>query len=90
MAESMITVALIVGDPAHEELQLNEASLAAAARTIEVHGAVIHGRWDSAGAARSGASTSSAPAPRILRTICKPSGPASLSPSSGGQSGQPR
>ena len=47
MTESMITVALIVGDPAHEDLQLNETSLAAAARTIEVHGAVIHGRWDS-------------------------------------------
>ena len=40
MTESMITVALIVGDPAHEDLQLNETSLAAAARTIEVHGAV--------------------------------------------------
>jgi hypothetical protein len=47
MTESMITVALVVGDPAHEELQLNEASLAAAARTIEVHGAIIHGPWDS-------------------------------------------
>jgi hypothetical protein len=47
MTESMITVALVVGDPAHEDLQLNETSLAAAARTIEVHGAVIHGRWDS-------------------------------------------
>jgi len=47
MTESMITVALVVGDPAHDELQLNEASLAAAARTIEVHGAVTHGRWDS-------------------------------------------
>jgi len=43
----MITVALVVGDPAHEDLQLNETSLAAAARTIEVHGTVIHGRWDS-------------------------------------------
>jgi hypothetical protein len=47
MTESMITVALIVGDPAHEDLQLNQASLAAAARTIGVHGAVIHGRRDS-------------------------------------------
>jgi hypothetical protein len=47
MTESMITVALVVGDPAHEELQLNEASLAAAERAIEGHGAVIHGRWDS-------------------------------------------
>ena len=47
MTESMITVALIVGDPAHEDLQLNETSLAAAARTIEVHGAVIHGQWNS-------------------------------------------
>ena len=47
MTESMITVALIAGDPAHEDLQLNETSLAAAARTIEVQGAVIHGRWDS-------------------------------------------
>ena len=40
MTERMITVALVVGDPAHEDLQLNETSLAAAARTIEVHGAV--------------------------------------------------
>jgi hypothetical protein len=47
MTASMITVALVVGDPGHEELQLNEASLASAATTIEVHGAVIHGRWDS-------------------------------------------
>ena len=47
MTESMITVAMVVGDPAHEDLQLNETSLAAAARTIEVHGAVIHGPWDS-------------------------------------------
>jgi hypothetical protein len=46
MTESMITVALIVGDPAHEDLQLNDASLAAAARMIEVRGAVTHGRWD--------------------------------------------
>jgi hypothetical protein len=46
MTESMITVALVVGDPAHEDLQLNETNLAAA-RTIEVRGAVIHGRWDS-------------------------------------------
>ena len=36
MTESMITVALIVGDPAHEDLQLNETSLAAAAGTIEI------------------------------------------------------
>jgi hypothetical protein len=47
MTESTITVALVVGDPAHEDLRLSETSLAAAARTIEVHGAVIHGRWDS-------------------------------------------
>src|SRR5436309_6187861 len=47
MTESMSTVALGVGGPAHEDLQLNETSLAAAARTIEVHGAVIHGRWNS-------------------------------------------
>jgi hypothetical protein len=47
MTESMITVALVVGDPAHQGLELNETSLAAAARTIEVRGAVIHGRWDS-------------------------------------------
>ncbi len=47
MTESMITVALVVGDPAHEDLELNETSLAAAARTIEIHSAAIHGRWDS-------------------------------------------
>lgn len=47
MNESMITVALVVGNPAQEELQLNEASLAAAERTVEIHGAVVHGRWDS-------------------------------------------
>jgi hypothetical protein len=46
MAENMITVALIVGDPGHQDLQLNEGSLAAAARMIGVHGAAIHGRWD--------------------------------------------
>ena len=46
MTENMITVALIVGDPGHEGLQLNEGSLAAAARMIEVHGAATHGRWD--------------------------------------------
>ena len=46
MTENMITVALIVGDPGHEDLQLNEGSLAAAAKMIEVHGAVTHGRWD--------------------------------------------
>ena len=74
MTESMITVALIVGDPAHEDLQLNETSLAAAARTIEVHGAVIHGRWDSGRRSTVWCFDISAPAPRILRTICKPSG----------------
>ena len=46
MTQNMITVALIVGDPGHEGLQLNEGSLAAAARMIEVHGAATHGRWD--------------------------------------------
>jgi hypothetical protein len=46
MTQNMITVALIVGDPDHEGLQLNEGSLAAAARMIEVHGAATHGRWD--------------------------------------------
>jgi hypothetical protein len=46
MTENMITVALIVGDPGHEDLQLNEGSLAAAAKMIEVHGAASHGRWD--------------------------------------------
>jgi hypothetical protein len=40
MTENMITVALIVGDPGHEDLQLNEGTLAAAAKMIEVHGAV--------------------------------------------------
>ncbi len=35
MTENMITVALIVGDPGHEDLQLNQGSLAAAARMIE-------------------------------------------------------
>ena len=35
MTQNMITVALIVGDPGHEGLQLNEGSLAAAARMIE-------------------------------------------------------
>src|SRR6266702_3393588 len=46
MTENMITVALIVGDPGHDGLQLSEGSLAAAARMIEVHGAATHGRWD--------------------------------------------
>ncbi len=46
MTESLITVALIIGDPGHEGLQLDEGSLAAAARMIEVHGAAVHGRWD--------------------------------------------
>ena len=78
MTQNMITVALIVGDPGHEGLQLNEGSLAAAARMIEVHGAATHGRWDAAGGAPCGASTSSAPAPRISRTSCKPSGPGKL------------
>jgi hypothetical protein len=41
-----ITVALIIGDPGAEELLLNEASLAAAAKTIEAHGATAHGRWE--------------------------------------------
>ena len=34
MTENMITVALIVGDPGQDGLQLNEGSLAAAARMI--------------------------------------------------------
>jgi hypothetical protein len=46
MTENMITVALIIGDPGHEDLQLNEGSLAAAAKMIGVPGAVTHGRWD--------------------------------------------
>jgi hypothetical protein len=46
MTETLITVALIVGDPGHEDLQLDEGSLAAAARMIEVQGAALHGRWD--------------------------------------------
>jgi hypothetical protein len=46
MSGNVITVALIVGDPAAEDLQLNEGCLAAAAKVIEVHGAVIRGRWD--------------------------------------------
>jgi hypothetical protein len=41
-----ITVALIIGDPNAEELLLNEACLAAAARMIEAHGAAAHGRWE--------------------------------------------
>jgi hypothetical protein len=36
----MITVALIVGDPGREDLQLNDGSLAAAAKMTGVHGAV--------------------------------------------------
>jgi hypothetical protein len=91
MTESMITVAMVVDDPAHEDLQLNETSLAAAGdRPSRFMARSFTAGGTRAGAARSGASTSSAPAPRILRTICKPSGPASLSPLSGGQSGQPR
>jgi hypothetical protein len=46
MTENMITVALIIGDPGHEDLELDQRSLAAAARMIEVHGADTHGRWD--------------------------------------------
>ena len=46
MTENMITVALIIGDPGHDDLQLNEGCLTAAAKTIEVHGAATHGRWD--------------------------------------------
>jgi hypothetical protein len=42
----MITVALIIGDPSAEDLQLNEGCLAAAAKMIEVHGAATHGRWE--------------------------------------------
>jgi hypothetical protein len=42
----MITVALIVGDPGAEDLQLNEGCLAAAAKKIEFHGAATHGRWE--------------------------------------------
>src|SRR5260221_723192 len=44
MTENMITVALIIGDPGHDDLQLNEGCLTAAAKTIEVHGAATHGR----------------------------------------------
>jgi hypothetical protein len=90
MTESMITVALVVGDPAHEDLQLNETSLAAAARTIEVHGAVIHGRWDSGRRSTVWCFDIERARAADLKTICKTSGPASLSPLSGGQSGQPR
>ena len=46
MSANMITVALIIGDPDAEDLQLNEGCLAAAAKVIEVHGAVTRGRWD--------------------------------------------
>jgi hypothetical protein len=46
MTENMITVALIIGDPGHEDLELDQRSLAAAARMIEVHGVDTHGRWD--------------------------------------------
>ena len=46
MSGNMITVALIIGDPGAEDLQLNEGSLAAAAKMIEVHGAATRGRWD--------------------------------------------
>jgi hypothetical protein len=41
-----ITVALIIGDPSAEELLLDDACLAAAAKMIEVHGAASHGRWE--------------------------------------------
>jgi hypothetical protein len=84
MTKNMITVALIVGDPGHEGLQLDEGSLAAAARMIEALGAAARGRWDAAGGAPCGASTSSPAAPRISRRNCKPSGPAGWNPSSGG------
>jgi len=46
MSGNMITVALIIGDPGAEDLQLNEGCLTAAARVIEVHGAATRGRWD--------------------------------------------
>jgi hypothetical protein len=46
MSGNMITVALIIGDPSAEDLQLNEGCLAAAAKVIEVHGAATRGRWD--------------------------------------------
>ena len=46
MTENMIKVALIIGDPSHDDLQLNEGCLTAAAKTIEVHGVATHGRWD--------------------------------------------
>ena len=46
MSGNMITVALIIGDPGAEDLQLNEGCLAAAAKVIELHGAATHGRWD--------------------------------------------
>jgi hypothetical protein len=46
MTENMITVALIIGDPGREDLQLDEGSLAAAAKMMGVHGVVTHGRRD--------------------------------------------
>ena len=61
MTENMITVALIVGDPGHEGLQLDEGSLAAVARMIEALGAATQGRWDAGGGALRGASTSARP-----------------------------
>ena len=90
MTENMITVALIIGDPGHDDLQLNEGCLTAAAKTIEVHGAATHGRRDAGRRSTVRCFDIERPAPRISRTICKPSGPASLSPSSGGPSGRPR
>jgi hypothetical protein len=46
MTENMITVALIIGDPGREDLQLDEGSLAAAAKMMGIPGAVSHGRRD--------------------------------------------
>ena len=67
MTENMITVALIVGDPGHEGLQLDEGSLAAAARMIEAPARPPTAGGTRAGGAVCGASTSSAPAPRISK-----------------------
>jgi len=46
MTDNIITIALIIGDARHEDLQLDEPSLSAATRMIESHGAGTHGRWD--------------------------------------------
>src|SRR5271169_3311919 len=90
MTESMITAALIVGDPAHEDLQLNETSLAAAARTIEVHGAVIYGRWDSGKRSTVWCFDIERARAADLKDDLQAIWVASLSPLPGGQSGQRR